>query len=79
MWFVAIFVVCNSFESIILIRTSQEMLSLGVVQNIFRPISDLLIIVYSSVNVIIYVVFKDDLKEKLYELYYQVVSMKTRK
>ena len=55
------------------------MLSLGVVQNIFRPIFDLVIVFYSSVNVIIYVVFKNDLKEKLHELYYQVVSKKTRK
>ena len=76
---VTIFAVCNSFEAIVFILSIQKKVNLDVVQNYLRPISDLLMVVNSSVNVIIYVVFKKDFKEKLYDLYSQVNSKKSSK
>lgn len=73
---VTIFAVCNSFEAIVFILSIQKKVNLDVVQNYLRPISDLLMVVNSSVNVIIYVVFKKDFKEKLYDLYSKVNSKK---
>ena len=76
---VTIFAVCNSFEAIVFILSIQKKVNLDVVQNYLRPISDLLMVVNSSVNVIIYVVFKKDFKEKLYDLYSQFNSKKSNK
>ena len=76
---VTIFAVCNSFEAIVFILSIQKKVNLDVVQNYLRPISDLLMVVNSSVNVIIYVVFKKDFKEKLYALYSQVNSKNSSK
>ena len=55
------------------------MLPLDVVQSYLRPISDLLMVVNSSVNVVIYVTFKKDFKEKMYDLCSQVISKKSKK
>ena len=74
-----IFAVCNSFEAIVFILSLQKKVNLNIVQNYLRPISDLLMVVNSSVNVIIYVVFKKDFKEKLYALYSQVNSKNSSK
>ena len=51
---VIIFVVCNSFESILFILHSQEILRRDVVQDYLRSIGDVLMVFNSSVNAIIY-------------------------
>ena len=51
---VIIFVVCNSFESILFILHSQEILQRDVVQDYLRSIGDVLMVFNSSVNAIIY-------------------------
>ena len=68
---VSIFAVCNSFESIVFILTSQEMLSLDTVQNYLRPIADFLMVFNSSINVVIYCIFKKEFREKFFQLYLQ--------
>lgn len=51
---VIIFVVCNSFESILFILHSQEILRRDVGQDYLRSIGDVLMVFNSSVNAIIY-------------------------
>ena len=51
---VIIFVVCNSFESILFILHSQEILRRDVIQDYLRSIGDVLMVFNSSVNAIIY-------------------------
>ena len=76
---VMVFVVCNSFESIVFILTSQEMLPLDIVQDYLRPCADLLMVINSSVNIVIYCVFKRDFREKLLQLYFRCKCRKVAK
>ena len=73
---VMIFAVCNSFESIVFILSSQEILFLDVVQNYLRPLADFLMVINSSVNVIVYCAFKKEFREEIYELFCQKNSKK---
>ena len=66
---VVIFVVCNSFESIIFILHIQEILPLDVFQTYLRPFADLLMVTNASINVILYCIFKKEFKEKFWQLY----------
>ena len=66
---VMVFVACNSFESLVFILTSQKLLPLDIVQDYLRPLSDFLMVINSSVNVIIYCVFRRDFRDKFYQLY----------
>ena len=76
---VMIFAVCNSFESIVFILSSQEILSLDFVQKYFRPLSDLLMVINSSINVVIYCAFRKEFREKFVELYFKWNCNKTSK
>ena len=76
---VLIFTVCNSFEAIVFVLSIQEKIFLDIVQKYLRPIADLLLVVNSSVNVIIYVAFKKDFKQKLIELFLQKKCRKSGK
>ena len=76
---VMIFAVCNSFESIVFILSSQEILSLDFVQEYFRPLSDLLMVINSSINVFIYCAFRKEFREKFVELYFKWNCNKTSK
>ena len=68
---VSVFVVCNSFESIVFILSSQEILSLNIVQDYLRPFADFLMIINSSVNVIIFCIFKKEFRNKFFQMYVQ--------
>lgn len=67
---VVVFVVCNSFESILFILHSQELLTGDVVQDYLRPLADLVMVFNSSVNVIIYCIFNRAFREKFIEMYF---------
>ena len=66
---VAIFVVCNSFESLLFILHNQKMLRRDIIENYLRSIGDVLMVFNSSVNVIIYGLFSSQFKEKFSEMY----------
>ena len=66
---VIVFVLCNSFESIIFILSSQELISIGLVQEYLRPLADLLLVINSGVNVAIYCGFNSDFREKFVQMY----------
>ena len=66
---VMVFVACNSFESLVFILTSQKLLPLDIVQDYLRPLSDFLMVINSSVNVIIYCVFRRDFRDNFCQLY----------
>jgi hypothetical protein len=51
---VVIFMVCNSFESLLFILHSHDLLNRNIVEDYLRPICDALMIFNSSVNVLIY-------------------------
>ena len=66
---VIVFILCNSFESIVFILSSQELISIDVVQEYLRPLADLLLVVNSGVNVAIYCGFNSDFREKFVQMY----------
>ena len=66
---VIVFILCNSFESIVFILSSQELISIDVVQEYLRPIADLLLVINSGVNVAIYCGFNSDFREKFVQMY----------
>ena len=66
---VIVFILCNSFESIVFILSSQELISIGLVQEYLRPLADLLLIINSGVNVAIYCGFNSDFREKFVQMY----------
>ena len=51
---VLVFIVCNSFESLLFILQSLKLLNSEVVQDFLRPLADFLMVINSGVNVIIY-------------------------
>ena len=66
---VIVFILCNSFESIVFILSSQELISIGVVQEYLRPLADLLLVINSGINVAIYCGFNSDFREKFVQMY----------
>ena len=66
---VIVFILCNSFESIVFILSSQELISIDLVQDYLRPLADLLLVVNSGVNVAIYCGFNSDFREKFVQMY----------
>lgn len=67
---VLVFVVCNSFESLLFILQSQKLLSGNLVQDFLRPMADFLMVFNSGVNVIIYCAFNPGFREKFFEVYF---------
>ena len=66
---VIVFILCNSFESIVFILSTQELISIGLVQEYLRPLADLLLVINSGVNVAIYCGFNSDFREKFVQMY----------
>ena len=66
---VVIFVVCNSFESLLFILRSQDLLYRNIVEDYLRPICDVLMIFNSSVNVIIYGTVSSQFRAAFYEMF----------
>ena len=66
---VVIFMVCNSFESLLFILHSQDLLYRNIVEDYFRPICDVLMIFNSSVNVIIYGTVSSQFRAAFYEMF----------
>ena len=66
---VVIFVVCNSFESLLFILHSQELLYRNIVEDYLRPICNVLMIFNSSVNVIIYGTVSSQFRAAFYEMF----------
>merc|ERR1719273_3126056 len=66
---VVVFVICNSFESIVFILASLDLIELGTVQAYLRPLADLLMVLNSSVNVALYCGFNTEFRKKFVELY----------
>jgi len=66
---VIVFVLCNSFESIVFILSTQEMISIDVVQEYLRPLADLLLVINSGINVAIYCGYNSDFREKFVQMY----------
>ena len=66
---VVIFVVCNSFESLLFILHSQDLLYRNIVEEYLRPICDVLMIFNSSVNVIIYGTVSSQFRAAFYEMF----------
>ena len=68
---VAIFVICNSFECLMFILSSQGVIPKDITEDYLRPLADLLIVVNSSVNVFIYTMFSETFRKRFFELYIQ--------
>ena len=66
---VVIFMVCNSFESLLFILHSQDLLYRNFVEDYLRPICDVLMIFNSSVNVIIYGTVSSQFRAAFYEMF----------
>ena len=66
---VVIFMVCNSFESLLFILHSQDLLYRNVVEDYLRPICDVLMIFNSSVNVIIYGTVSSQFRAAFYKMF----------
>ena len=66
---VAIFIVCNSFESLMFIFDSLGLIPRNIVEDFLRPFADLLIIVTSSMNVVIYNIFNKSFHKLFCKLY----------
>ena len=66
---VVIFMVCNSFESLLFILHSQDLLYCNIVEDYLRPICDVLMIFNSSVNVIIYGTVSSQFRAAFYEMF----------
>ena len=71
---VSVFVICNSFEGIVFILSSQEILNLAIIQEYLRPLADLLLVLNSSINVVIYCIFKREFREAFIQFYFQCNS-----
>ena len=67
---VLVFVVCNSFESLLFILQSQNLLPANLVQDFLRPMADFLMVFNSGVNVIIYCAFNPVFRERFVEVYF---------
>ena len=66
---VVIFMVCNSFESLLFILHSQDLLYRNIVEDYLRPICDVLMIFNSSVNVIIYGTVSSQFRAAFYNMF----------
>ena len=66
---VVIFMVCNSFESLLFILHSQDLLYRNIVEDYLRPICNVLMIFNSSVNVIIYGTVSSQFRAAFYEMF----------
>ena len=66
---VIVFILCNSFESIVFILSTQKLTSIDVVQEYLRPLADLLLVINSGINVAIYCGFNSDFREKFVQMY----------
>ena len=66
---VIVFILCNSFESIVFILSTQKLISIDVVQEYLRPLADLLLVINSGINVAIYCGFNSDFREKFVQMY----------
>ena len=66
---VAIFIVCNSFESLMFIFDSLGLIPRNIVEDFLRPFADFLIIVNSSMNVVIYNIFNESFRKLFCKLY----------
>ena len=66
---ILVFIICNSFESGIFILSSLDLIQLDLVQHYLRPLADLLMVINSSVNIVIYCSFNSEFHEKFYEMY----------
>ena len=67
---VVIFVVCNSFESLLFILHSQELLYRNIVEDYLRPICDVLMVFNSSVNVFIYGTVSTQFRAAFYKMFF---------
>ena len=76
---VIIFVVCNSFESILFILHNQEILRRDVVQDYLRSIGDVLMVFNSSVNAIIYGAVSSQFRAKFLQIFCWKGEEKKRK
>ena len=75
---VLVFIICNSFESVIFILSSLNLIELDLVQNYLRPLADFLMVINSSVNVVIYCSFSSDFRNKFYNTYIEYFLQKSR-
>ena len=66
---VVIFMVCNSFESLLFILHSHDLLNRNIVEDYLRPICDVLMIFNSSVNVIVYGTVSSQFRAAFYEMF----------
>ena len=73
---VAIFIVCNSFESLMFIFDSLGLIPRNIVEDFLRPLADFLIIVNSSMNVVIYNIFNESFRKLFCKLYLPCLSAK---
>ena len=73
---VAIFIVCNSFESLMFIFDSLGLIPRNIVEDFLRPFADFLIIVNSSMNVVIYNIFNESFRKLFCKLYLPCLSAK---
>ena len=73
---VAIFIVCNSFESLMFIFDSLGLIPRNIVEDFLRPFADFLIIVNSSMNVVIYNIFNKSFRKSFCKLYLPCLSAK---
>ena len=69
---VVIFMVCNSFESLLFILHSQELLYRNIVEDYLRPICDVLMVFNSSVNVFIYGTVSTQFRAAFYEMFFWI-------
>ena len=73
---VAIFIVCNSVESLMFIFDSLGLIPRNIVEDFLRPFADFLIIVNSSMNVVIYNIFNESFRKLFCKLYLPCWSAK---
>ena len=66
---VAIFIVCNSFESLMFIFDSLGLIPRNIVEDFLRPFADFLMVVNSSMNVVIYNIFNESFRKLFCTLY----------
>ena len=66
---VAIFIVCNSFESLMFIFDSLGLIPRNIVEDFLRPFADFLMVVNSSMNVVIYNIFNESFRKLFCKLY----------
>ena len=73
---VAIFIICNSFESLMFIFDSIGLIPRNIVEDFLRPFADFLMIVNASVNVVIYNIFNESFRKLFCKLYLPCLSGK---